>query len=248
MVFTRIGSRTVRRHPPAFGLAAAVLTLTLVPVAFAASQDIQLSFSSLPSSQGWTYTPSGSHASAVETDVFSVAASTLTMDSMGQGFGVSGGSIFYDYNGIVTTSEAKRLLVRARCLTFEGSGGAAAGQQCFCFGFTTGTTQYDVSITPTQVNTLGPSGNVAVSGTYANTTFHDWELQFTPPSSFKIFRDGVQIHSGTGGSAVALNRVFVGDGTGGGNAHAEITSFEFLQGSVTGVGSSTWGRIKNIYR
>lgn len=229
-------------------LGAALLVPAAFTTAHAAAQDVSLSFSSLPSAQGWTYTPSGSHAGAVESSIFSVASNTLSMNSMGQGFGVSGGSIFYDLNGLVTATENKRLLVRARCLTFEGSGGASAGQQCFCFGFTTGTTQYDISITPTQVNTLGPSGNVAVAGTYTNTTFHDWELEFTAPSSFRILRDGVQIHTGTGGSAVALNRLFIGDGTGGGNAQAEITSYRFLQGTATATVSSTWGRLKDLYR
>jgi hypothetical protein len=51
------------------------------------------------------------------------------------------------------------------------------------FGFTTGSVQYDISITPTNVYALGPGGTVAVPGTYDNiTAFHDYILEFQPPN------------------------------------------------------------------
>jgi hypothetical protein len=197
-----------------------------------ADQDLQLTFGTLPSAQGFTYVPSGSHAGAVEATIFSVDGTTLTQNSIGQGYGVSGGGILYNYSGIVTATEAKQLLVRARCLQVEGSGIGAAGQQGFAFGFNTGSVQYDISVTPTKVYTLGPGGTVAISGTYDNSTaFHDWLLDFTPPNAFKIYRDGSLIHSGTNGFGVSGNLIFIGDGTGGANAHAEVRSLRFLQGT-----------------
>lgn len=227
------------------------LSLVLVPgFAHAAAQDVQLTFGSLPSAQGWVYTPSGSHAGAVETSVYSVSGGILTINSMGQGFGVSGGSILYNnLSGLVTSSETKELRFTARAITFEGSGAASAGQGCVALGFTTGSVQYDISITPTKVYTLQPSGHVAVAGTFDNSTaFHDYVLSYTPPSSFQIRRDAVLIHSGTGGFSVAASRVFFGDGTGGGNAHTEVTALRFLQGSATVAAGTTWGRIKELYR
>jgi hypothetical protein len=86
-------------------------------------------------------------------------------------------------------------------------------------------------LTPTQIFTLGPGGTVTVAGTYDNTVPRNYVLEFAPPNSFRILRDGVQIHAGTNGSPVSANRVFIGDGTGGANASAEILSLRFLQGT-----------------
>jgi len=166
---------------------------------------------------------------------------------MGQGFGVSGGSIFYNMSGIVTTTEIKQVRFEARCLQVEGSGGGAQGQQGFAAGFTTGSVQYDLSVTPTKVYTLGPAGTVAVAGTYDNSTaFHEFLFDFTPPTTFRIYRDGTLIHTGTSGFSVAANRIFFGDGTGGANAHIEIRALRFTQGVVTATEPATWGRVKSL--
>jgi hypothetical protein len=237
-------------RPPRF-LRFLLLSLVLVPgFAHAAAQDVQLTFGSLPSAQGWLYAAVGSHAGALEASVYSVSGGILTINSMGQGFGVSGGSILYSgLSGLVTSTETKELRFTARSITFEGSGIASAGQQCVAVGFNTGSVQYDISITPTKVYVLGPAGSVAVAGTYDNsTTFHDYVLTYAPPSSFQIYRDAVLIHSGSGGFAASGSRVFFGDGTGGGNAHTEVTALRFLQGSATTTAGTTWGRIKELYR
>jgi len=237
------------RHPLTLALAVTLAALAPGAAALAAPQNVQLSFASLPSAQGFTYSPTGSHAGALESSVFSVGGGVLTQNSMGQGFGVSGGSIFYTMNGIVTATESKQLRATARCLQFEGSGLAAAGQQTFAFGFTTGSVQYDVSITPTKLYTLGPSGTVNVAGTYDNSTqFHEYVLDFTPPSTFRIYRDGVLVHTGTSGFGVAANRIWLGDGTGGGNARAEIRAYRFVQDLPTAAQPTTWGRVKSLYR
>jgi hypothetical protein len=204
-----------------------VATLVATGSALAAPQDIPLYFTSLPSAQGFTYSPVGSHAGAVEANIFSVSSNRLIQNSMGQGHGVSGGGILYVIPGIMTTTEPKKLLVTARCLQVEGSGAGALGQQGFAFGFNTGSVQYDISLTPTAIYTLGPGGSVLVAGTYDNTQFHDYILEFVPPGTFKIYRDGALLHTGTSGFAFASNRLFFGDGTGGANAHAEILAFRF---------------------
>jgi hypothetical protein len=167
---------------------------------------------------------------------------------MGQSNGVAGGSIFYVRTGGITTTDSKQIRVRARCLGAEGTAANPTAAGGFVFGFTTGTTQYDLGITPTQLFTLGGAGHVAVAGTFDNTQFHDYLFDWSPPNTFRIYRDGTLVHTGSGGFAVAANRIFLGDGTGGANAHGEIASFRFIQDLATPARSAAWGRLKELYR
>jgi hypothetical protein len=228
-------------RPAASALAIAALTLLVGP-AFAAPQDISLTFGSLPSAQGWTYTPLGNHAGAIETSIFSVSGGILFQNTMGQGFGVGG--VFYQRNGIVTATETKELRFSARVLAFEGG----AGAQGNAFGFTTGSVQYDISITPTEIYALGPSGSVLVPGTYANTVFNDYVLEFVPPGTQRIYRNGTLLYTSTSGIGVVGNAVFFGDGTGGVNTQVEIRSLRFLQDTAVPALGTSWGRIKELYR
>ncbi len=90
--------------------------------------------------------------------------------------------------------------------------------------------------------------SVLVPGTYDNTQFHDWLLEHSPPGAFRVYRDGTLIHSGTTDSALAVNRLFLGDGTGAANARAEVSAFHFLQGSAVPALTSSWGGVKELYR
>lgn len=237
----------LRRSLAAFA-AIAVVGAMAVP-SIAATQYFALNMSSLPSTQGWSYVTSGSHAGAVENNIFNATGTLLNQNSIGQGYGVSGGSIFYQVSGITTTTEVKQLRFTARVLQVEGSGGGANGEQGCSFGFTVGNVQYDISITPTKVYTLAPGGTVAVAGTYDNTSaFHDYILDFTPGPTVRIYRDNVLINTTSTGFAVAANRVFFGDGTGGANAKVEIKALSFLQGGVVATEPATWGKVKSLYR
>ncbi len=216
--------------------------------ASAATQSFTLGFATLPSAQGFAFTPSGSHTGAIESNIFSLSGGALVQNSMGQGYGVSGGGILYvGLSGLINASEPKQLRMTARCLQVEGSGGGALGQQGFAAGFTTGSVQYDISLTPTQIYALGPSGAVLVAGTYDNTNFHEYLLEFTPPGTQRIYRDGTLLFTSTSGFSVAASRVFIGDGTGGANARAEITALQFLQNYATAARPSSWGRVKHLY-
>ena len=235
------------RHRFAAFLAAAILAVAAVPVR-AANQDLSITFSSLPSAQGWTYTPSGSHASAVEALVFDADGAALHLNTMGQGYGVSGGSIFYQISGIVTAAETKQLRVTAQVLQVEGSGGGAQGQGGNTFGFTTGATQYGFSITPTAMYVLTGTGFVQVGGAVSNTTLHDYVFDYVSPGTTRLYRDGALINTNTAGFPVAANRAFFGDGTGGANSHTIITQLRFLQNVSTPAATASWGRIKSLYR
>ncbi len=61
--------------------------------------------------------------------------------------------------------------------------------------------------------------------------------------------DNTLISSNGAGFAQSLNRIHFGDSTGAANARCEITHYRFRQGgAVTGTSSTTWGRIKAMYR
>jgi len=229
--------------------AALAVAISTAVTSLAAPQYIALNFSSLPSAQGFAYVPSGSHAGAPETSIFSVGGGVLTQNSIGQGYGVSGGGIIYQMSGITTTTEVKQLRFTARCLQVEGSGGGANGEQGCAFGFTVNNVQYDISLTPTKIYTLGPGGTVAVAGTYDNSSaFHDYILDFQPGPTVRIYRDNVLLYTTSSGFFVAANRVFFGDGTGGANARVEINALSFLQGAVVATEPATLGRVKALYR
>src|SRR5262249_9669667 len=126
--------------------------------------------------------------------------------------------------------------------------GAPNGQGGVFWGFTTGSLQYGFSITPTLVYMLQSSGFVAVGGTFAdNNQLHNYDYQYVSASSQKLYRDGVLIGSTTAGDGVTANRLIFGDGTGGANAHADMASYEFLQGGATPALGTTWGRLKRLY-
>ena len=220
----------------------ALTLLARITPAAAAPLDLHLTFSSLPSAQGFTYTPSGSHALAIESSIFDVSGGVLTQNSMGQYLGGAGGGVYYQRVGDITATDSKQIRVRTRCLTNEGGTGG------FVFGFGTPVGQFVLALTPTQAFVLRAGGWSAAPGTFDNTAFHDYILDWTSASSYRLYRDGTLIHTGSDGYPGSYNYVFFGDGTGGANAHGEITSYEFIQDLATPTRSSTWGRLKNLYR
>src|SRR5262249_56251161 len=125
--------------------------------------DVTLTFGTLPSAQGFTYAASGAHAGALETTIFSVDGVRLLQNSMGQTNGVSGGSIFYQRLSGITTTETKRVYVRARCLAQEGSAGAPNGEGGFIFGFAQGSVQFAFGLTTTRLSVLQPTGTVLLA-------------------------------------------------------------------------------------
>ena len=233
---------------------AALLAIAAIAIAagsaWSASQDVSLTYDVLPSAQGWTYTPSGSHAGATEGLIFEADGTALHLRSMGQGYGVSGGSILYAINGIVSSTESKQLRVSAQVLQVEGSGAGAQGQGGNVFGYTLPTTnvQYGFSITPTNVYVLISTGFAQVTGTYDNTGFHEYIFDFAAPGTTRLYRDGVLLSINTQGFGVTGNRVFFGDGTGGANSHTVIRQLRFVQNLTTPAAPASWGRIKSLYR
>jgi hypothetical protein len=221
----------------------AVAAALLAPAApGAAPLEYLLTFASLPSAQGWTYTALGSHASAVEPDIFSVGGGVLVQNSMGQPVG-AGGGIMYVRNGGITTTETKQILVSMRCLEVEG----ATGHGGVWFGFSNSGGQYGFSVTPTEISVLQSSFTV-IAGTFDNTQFHDYVFDWSPGGTWQLYRDAVLITSGSGGFPFGADQVTFGDGTGGANARAEIREYRFTQDLTTAASGTTWGRLKSLYR
>jgi len=232
------------------GIASALLAVAFLapgPRA-AASQDILLGFGTLPSAQGFTWNAVGSHAGVPEASVFTAGGSMLAQNTIGQALGTAGGGLYYTLPGIIVASEQSELHVTARCLQVQGSTVYPAGQGGVGFGITTGSVQYAFSITPTKAYVLGPGGWITVAGTFDNTQFADWTLTYDPPATCRLFRDGALVSTTSGGGALALNRLFFGDLTGGANARAEITSLHFLQGGAVPAEGTSWGGVKALFR
>lgn len=208
---------------------------------------VTLGFSSLPSAQGFTYTAAGSHAGVLESSVFSLGSGTLHQYTIGQANGTAGGGLYYQMTGGITTGETKQLRVRARCTQTVGTIANPNGLGGFAFGFANGATQYDFGITPTRVYVLSGSSQVAVAGSFDNTQFHDYVFEYSSASLQRLYRDGVLVFSGASGGALAVNRIFFGDTTGGANAEGDIAGFEFVQDLTTEAVTSTWGRIKSTF-
>jgi hypothetical protein len=231
-----------------FALVAALAISTFpLHAAVAAPLDIPLAFGSLPSAQGFTYVATGAHAGVPEASVFSVGGAMLTQNTIGQYVGTSGAGIYYQRLNGITTTEPKQIRVSARCSQVTGSSVFPSGEGGLCFVFTTGSVQYGFTIMPTRLAVLQASWSMA-PGTFDNTQFHDYVFDWSAGGSWRLYRDGVLVHSGSGGSAVAANRVLFGDGTGGANALGDLRAFRFIQDTATPATASTWGRIKNLYR
>lgn len=235
--------RSARRAPLA--LAALLLALAVSP---ARATDIQMTFGSLPSAQGFTYVATGAHAGVPEAGVFAAAGGVLTQNTIGQYAGTSGAGLFYQLTGGITTTEVKQLRVRARCLQVQGSSVYPQGQGGALFSFATGSVQYGFGLTDSRLFILQPSGYVLLGPSFDNTQFHDYVLEYAPPSTTTLYRDGVLVSTASGGTAIVANRILFGDSTGGANAHVEIGELRFIQDLPTPADGTTWGRVKSLYR
>ena len=238
-------SHPITRLWPLPGSFAILLMLAAVPRA-AGATDIALTFGSLPSAQGWAYNTGG--VAATEALAWSVGGGVLALNTMPYNVGLTGQgtSSFYSQSGVVNNFESIVIRMRARVLEWEGDGSSSVGG-CLAFGFTQGATLWAMGITTSPSRIYNING-VILSSAYDNTQFHDYRLEWTPPSSVRFYVDGTLISTNSVGFAQALNRIYFGDATGASNAHAEITQYEFLQGAATATPSTSWGRLKSLYR
>ena len=231
-----------RRPRLALGVAVAILVAALSSPAGAT--DIGITFGSLPSAQGFTYVSSGS-PTATEAQAFTAGPGVLTLDTMAFGITGSGTSAYYLQTGVVNNTQPIVVRMRARVIQYEGDftnvfvGGGLA------FGFTPATTAFQMGITSTQIRSI--NGTI-LSSAYDNTQFHDYRMEWDPPSTLRYYVDNTLISTNNAGASPAPNRILFGDLTGAANSRSEITEYRFLQGLATPTEGGSWGRLKSLYR
>jgi hypothetical protein len=197
-----------------------VLCTFAIPVS-AADTNINLAFNDLPSAQGWTL-----NSNLNEASIFSVNGSSLFQNTVGTGY--EGNA--YSINNIVDTSAPFTISVTVRILNYEVQ--SAGNPFGFTIGVMTGNEVYDVGIAPNNILSTSSeeSGLHHVwSSTIDVSQFHTYRIEATPGEDLELFIDNVSY--GTVGPRVYPfpNRIYIGDGTAGANANAEVTAFSFYQ-------------------
>ena len=194
-----------------------------------ASASIILNTCALPSAQGWMYVSGGNSIS--EKSVFSILNlgpdCILHQDSMGAGQANQGNN-GYQINNVVDPSKPFILNVRARVLEEEGD----INNNHFGFGFEvgTGTEAFAIMIGPSVIQALdNENENRVLSTSIDNTKFHNYRLEGTPGVGYKFYVDDYLVAMGASRVMQGDNCLYLGDGTGGTNAKADIASFEFDQ-------------------
>lgn len=226
MRFVRIRGRVVW-----FALIA-LIALSVVPSAApeaaassqpAGTSSFSLQFNSLPSAQGWTYFQGDG---IPETSAFSVTGTSLIQHTVGTGIGPGfTPSPNYAMFGVVDGTQPFQLTVRARILSYEGTGPFG-----FFFAVRTASPKQDYAIGFSPSGVADGNGNGVAIDT---TTFHTYVLSATPGGPYTLDIDG---HFALGGtfdtSGGALNAVQFGDGNSQfANANAEVTQLDFTQGA-----------------
>lgn len=181
--------------------------------------DFIMDFASLPSRQGWTYVsqPANAHP---ESDIFSLSADTLIQNSIGQG----DGRFLYQYSENIDWSRPFSIAMRSRLVADEGSTSRRLG--AFGFYAFTGSRAYGAIFRPGIIQSYSES---VITTSVDTAAFHDYVLDVSPTTGYKLFVDGVLAGSGLGTALSVAPSVSFGDGTLTVEARAEITDLRILQ-------------------
>jgi len=171
----------------------------------AQAQFTSLTFSTLPSAQGWRYV-----GNAPESSVFSVANNTLQQRTVGKGATEAD----YELDNFADFSKPFTMEMRARVLSQDN--GNAYGLTMDAYD----TTKY-VAVSVSSVVPDSLLHDYVLSGDFTTDTFH-----------FTI--DGLPSIPVSDVSAPTVNGILFGDGTPtGSNANVDITQFSFNQNAST---------------
>jgi hypothetical protein len=193
---------------------------------------VTLDTGSLASTQGWSYNSNGLLAGYSETDVFSTDGSVLTMNTMPAAYsgGVYGGATYRRFD-VVNTAPLAILEWTSRTLENESDPGWSLG---FFAGFIIDNKQVTAGIHTNQISLMDGTGKKYIS--IDATEFHTYRIEAVAgASTYDFYIDGALQTTATKRSVSVSNRVMFGDGTGGANAKAEISSLEFSQIPEPGV-------------
>lgn len=213
---TALASSPIRRIACSYLPLLAGLILSTTP---ARAATISLDFTSLPSAQGWTYFAQGN--AAAEASVFSVDGTTLFQNTIGVGLAGQGSNRYND-NNVVDPVHPFILSIRARVLEEEGD--VTHNSFGFSFGVFTGTETFGIGLGTSRIQ---DQSIAFLSTTFDNTQFHNYRLEGTPGVGYQLFIDNVFFASGLPVLSSFQNSLFLGDATGGTNARAEVTSYQF---------------------
>lgn len=181
---------------------------------------ITLDLSSLPSAQGWTYISDG----APEMSIFSVSNGVLTQNTIAGPFSVEGYRRFDE----IDPSLPFTISVRARVL---GDSGIPPNPYGFNFLAWTGTEEFSIGLSTDLIGI----GNTGALLPFDNTQFHDYRLEVVPEAGFEFFVDSVLVATGAGLALAVPNGLYLGDGTRGRGAYAEVMSYTFSQRKLVSI-------------
>ena len=185
-----------------------------------------LNFDTLPSAQGWTFSPYPSTVS--EAPFFSVSDGVLHQNTLGQG---SLQAVYSLYN-YADFSQPYTSTLRARVLA-EDRGQNGYG---FSVSFQNGTGYTGFGIGTSEIYDIS---HTTISNSIDTSVYHDYRFDGNPNGTYRFYIDGVFTHAGNGISIPQLNQIYFGDATPtGSNARADIAAFTFSQGSYDWQGGS----------
>ncbi len=198
--------------------------------------EVSLNFGSLPSSQGWTYSTSGTNSGVPESSVFSVSGGVLVLNTMSTG---SGGTIQYTRSQALNETESLVIAMRARLTNIEGDAGAGCYGYGFAVSVNTGTRAIQFGFLPDRIRDDCPVPRDIVF--LDNTIFHDYRIEMLPNGNVRLFVDGVLRATTTVLAVTSPPRLGLGDQTGNTNARAEITSYRVVQPAAAVPSTSAFG-------
>lgn len=186
----------------------------------ASASPISLSFATLPSSQGWTYTGNNS-----ETSVFSVDGTSLLMDTVGLGPTEDA----YILPGTVNTIDPFVFSVRAAVAETVNVSGSPGPQNGFFFEVRTASPNAEAyfGLTTTEVANASGTRSYALDATVP----HTYTIAGVPDGVFNLYVDGTAVYSDSMGNlgGGALDGVEFGDNDSEVHESAQISCLSFSQ-------------------
>ena len=219
-------------------LCVGVLAFGSLPIADASN--ITLDFNSLPSAQGFTYISIG--PSVNEGSIFSVNGNLLQQNTLGVPFTGSGDSWYNMYNA-VNPLLPYTLTITARVTDEVSSNPANLCGLSFGASSGNGISYMCVGTSKTEIDS--PINGVATATYYSsnNTQFNTYTIVGTPSLDTKYYVNGTLIATlqpRTDDLSYYNNlSIFLGDGTGGSRAAADISFFQFSQ-SAAPIPAAIW--------
>lgn len=185
---------------------------------------VTLTFDSLPSAQGWTYVTNPVSA-VTEASVFSVSSGVLVQNTIGWGDGRN----YYERSDGVDWTRPFTMRMRSRLVADVGSLSRPGGPLgAFGFYAFAGSEAFAAIFRP---NVIQNYAQANVLTAFDTSAFHDYQLEVTPGSGYRLSVDGVLVNTGAPVAIGGPARLLLGDGTFNVAARAEVSFYEVTQGS-----------------